>query len=103
MVEDEGDGDERGGPAVQNGLGCRNDDNHVGACERRMHAQGDRARAADVDEILALDVMYFDMTVEAARELRGDQRLEPIAACAPREPAGDEQCLVAGWNSQPFE
>ena len=98
-----GRADERGRPAVQNGLGCRHDDDHVGACERRMHAQGDRARAADVHEILALDVMHLDVTVEAARKLRRDQRLEPIAARAPREPAGDEQCLVARWNSQPLE
>src|SRR6185295_4665119 len=68
-----------------------------------MHAQGDRARAADLHQIFALDVMHFDMTVEAARKLRRDQRFEPIASCAPREPAGDEQCLVARWNSQPLE
>src|SRR6185369_1463193 len=90
-----GRADESGRPAVQDGLGCSYDDYHIGARERRMHTQGERARAADVYEIFALDVMHLDVAVEAARELRRDQRLEPIAARAPRETAGDEQCLVA--------
>src|SRR2546430_12680625 len=43
------------------------------------------------------------MTVEAARELRGDERLELLVPGAPCEPARDEEGLVAGGDAEALQ
>ena len=47
--------------------------------------------------------MHLDVTVEAPRELRRDQRLELLVSRAAREPTRNEQRLVSGRNSQPLQ
>jgi hypothetical protein len=88
---------------MQDGLGGGDRHDEIGANEGGVDAKRDRAGNPDLDEILALGVMHFDVAVKASRELRGDQCLELLVTRAPCEPARDEQCLVAGRNAQPFE
>ena len=95
--------DERGGTAVEDRFRRRDDDDDVGANECRMNAQGNASCAADLDEVLTLDVVHLDVAVEPAGELRRHERLEPLAACTACEPACDEQRLIAGRNAQALE
>jgi hypothetical protein len=68
-----------------------------------VDAKRNRADGAELDEVFALDVVHFDMTVKATRELRRDERLELLVPCAAREAARDEQRLVSGRNAEALE
>ena len=69
-----GRAEQRGGPAVEHGLGRGHDDDDVGLDERRVDAQRHAARPPELDEVGVLDVVDLDPAVEAARELGRDER-----------------------------
>ena len=95
--------DERCGPPVEHALGGRHDDDDVGLDERGVNSQRNRARDAEVDEVVALDVVDLHVPVEATRELVGDEARQQFVAGAAREAARDEQRLVPALDSQPLE
>ena len=68
-----------------------------------MQAEANRARPAQVDEVVALDVVHFHVAVEAARELRRDEACELVVARAARQTARDEQRLVAALDPESLE
>jgi hypothetical protein len=54
-----------------------------------MDVQRNRARPPEVDKVVALDVVRFDMAVEVPRELVRHELRELLLAGAPRESARD--------------
>ena len=96
-------GEERGRSSVQHRLGGADDDDEVGVDERRVHAQRRLRRVLQLDELGVLDVVDDDTPVEPPRQLRGHERPELPLRRAPREPAGDEDRLVAGRDAEPLE
>ena len=68
-----------------------------------MDAQRDAAGLADVDEIVRLGVVRLDVAVEAARQLR-QHELDQLPLTGPaREPARDEDRLIARRHAGPLE
>src|SRR6266540_7014950 len=88
---------------MQHRLRGRHDQDSVRADERWMDAERHGARRPQLDEVVALDVVNLDVTVETARELGRHERLELIVAGTPRQSAGDEERLIAGRNPKPLE
>ena len=88
---------------VEHGLGGCHYHDDVRANECGVDAKGDRAGGAELDEVFALDVVHLDVTVEAPRELRRDQRLELLVPRPARETARDEEGLVAGRNAEALQ
>jgi hypothetical protein len=88
---------------VQHGFRSRHDDDQVGVHERRVDAERHGASAAELDQVVALDVMNLDVAVKASREVRRDERLELIVPGAAGKAARNEQRLVAGRDAQPLE
>ncbi len=88
---------------MQHGFRRGHHDDDVGAHQSRMHAKRDRAGGAQLDEVLAFDVVHFDVTVKASRELGRDERLELVVSCAAGETTRHEQRLVSGRNAEPLQ
>ena len=68
-----------------------------------MDPEWDGAHRADLDEVVALDVVHLDVSVKAARELGRHQRLELVVSRTPRQAARDEQRLVARRDAEALE
>ena len=98
-----GRADECRGTAVKHRLRRRDDDDEIGVDERRVDAQRHRTGGPELDEVVALDVVHLHVTMEAAGELRRDERLELLVSGPSREPARDEQRLVPSRDAQPLE
>ena len=88
---------------MQDRFGGRDNDDGVGTHERRVDSKRYRARGADLDQVLSLDVVHLDVTVEAPRELGRYERLQLLVARPACESPGDEKRLVAGGNAEAFE
>ena len=88
---------------MEDRLGGGDAEDEVGLEQQWVDAQRRASGVADVDEVGRLGVVHLDPAVEAARERRGEQRLELALAGAPVEPAGDENRLARRRDAQPLE
>jgi hypothetical protein len=89
---------------VQRRLRRADDQHEVGFEQRAVDAKRRGGRSVtQVDELLVLDVVHRHVAVEPAREVGLDEGPEVPVAEPAREPAGDEQRLVAGRDPEPFE
>src|SRR5207247_9847463 len=86
-----GSADERGRPSVQHRLRRRDDEHDVGTDECGVDSQRNRARRADLDQVLALDVVHLDMAVETAGEIRRDGGVGQLVDWAEGEAGGGVQ------------
>ena len=81
---------------MQDGLGRADGDDEIGLDESPVHAQRDRVRLAQLDELRVLGVVNHDVAREAAREAgRDDPELLELAAGGLAHQAGrDEERLA---------
>jgi hypothetical protein len=94
--------DECSRPAVQDGLCGGDDDDDVRLDERGVDAEWQRA-GVELDQVLALHVVHLDVPMEAACEVRRDEVLELAVSRSASQPAGDEERLEAGRDSQALQ
>ena len=88
---------------MEDRLRGRDNDDRIRAHERRVYSEWNGAGRAELDQVLPLDVVHLDVTVEVAREFRRDECLQLLVARASGQSAGDEERLVAGGNAEPFQ
>jgi hypothetical protein len=85
--------------AVADGLGRADRQHEVGLDEAAVDAHRHVPGGADLDEVVALDVVHLDAAAETSCEVGRDELLEPLAVQARREPGGHEQGLALGRDA----
>ena len=97
-----GGGEQRGRPAVEDGLRRADHDDEVRVDELARDSHPRRA-GRDPGELRVRGVVHLHPSVEAAPQLRRDERRDLPAAHAAGEATGDEQRLLLGPHAELLE
>ena len=98
-----GRGDQCGGAAVHDGLGCGDHDHRVGVDERAVDPKRDVPRGTQVDELRVFHVVHDHAAAEAPPEFRRCEQRHVRRPRASPEAAGDQERLLPARHACALE